>query len=106
MGIRLGIQRPPIGGANNVVRRNLVRGSGGEGFLVANDNHSLLKRNIASGAGDDGFDVESRTTTLTNNRAVENGGLGIEAVHGVIDGGENRAHGNGDSRQCRNVDCD
>ena len=34
-GIRLGIGNPPIGGIDTVVRRNLVRASGDDGFLVA-----------------------------------------------------------------------
>ena len=49
--------------------------------------------------------VGSRSTTITKNRAVRNGGLGIQAVEGVIDGGGNRASGNGDPRQCVNVAC-
>ena len=70
-GIRLGVEKPPIGGVNTVVRRNLVRGSGSDGYLVArSDRRSLLRGNIAGGAGDDGFDVESRSTKLTGNRAV------------------------------------
>jgi hypothetical protein len=42
---------------------------------------------------------------LTRNEARRNGGLGIFAVRGVIDGGGNRASGNGDRRQCVNVAC-
>jgi hypothetical protein len=88
------------------VRRNLVRGSGKDDFHVyVKDNHSLLRRNIAIGAGDDGFDVESRSTKLTSNLAVHNADLGIDAVPGVIDGGGNRASGNGDPRQCTNIVC-
>ena len=34
-GIRLGIKHPLIGGAHNVIRRNLVKGSRADGFLVA-----------------------------------------------------------------------
>jgi parallel beta-helix repeat protein len=108
VGIRLGLEEPrPAGGANNVVRRNLVRASGGDGFFIASkDNHSRLTRNVAVGSNDDGFDIESRSAKLTGNRAVRNADLGIEARRGVIDGGGNRAHGNGDSRQCRHVVCD
>jgi parallel beta-helix repeat protein len=92
--------------SRNVIKGNLVRDSRADGFRVEeSDHHSLLKRNVAKGAGDDGFDVDSRSTTLTKNRAVRNGDLGIEAIPGVIDGGENRASRNGDARQCVNVTC-
>jgi parallel beta-helix repeat protein len=105
-GIYLGLDQPPIGGADNIVRRNVVRGSGRDGFAVKKkDNHSVLKRNVASGAGDDGFDVESRPTKLTRNRAVRNADLGIEAVRGVIDGGGNSARHNGNRSQCTNISC-
>jgi len=105
-GIRLGILHPFLGGAHNTVRGNLVKGSRVDGFLVnAKDNHSVLKRNTARGAGDDGFDIQSRTATLTKNRARRNGDLGIAAVRGVIDGGGNEASGNGDARQCTYVAC-
>jgi large repetitive protein len=103
-GIRLGFDQ--VGGANNVVRRNLVSASAGDGFVVAKgDNHSLLKRNVATGAGDDGFDVNNSSAKLTRNQAAGNRDLGIEAVAGVIDGGGNKASGNGDPRQCTNVAC-
>jgi parallel beta-helix repeat protein len=106
VGIYLAILHPPIGGANNVVRGNVVRGSGGVGFLVREeDQHSLLKGNVAKGAKDDGFLVRSRSTKLTSNRAVRNGDLGIEAVRGVIDGGGNIARHNEDPRQCTNIVC-
>ena len=105
-GIRLGIHKPSIGGAHNVVRRNLVRNSAVDGFLVGKkDAHSLLLGNIARGAGDDGFDVGSRSANLTRNHAVRNGDLGIEAVFGVIDGGGNIARNNGNPAQCTNIFC-
>jgi parallel beta-helix repeat protein len=105
-GIRLGIHEPFIGGARNVVRRNLVRDSRVDGFVVLKkDTDSLLFGNIARGAGDDGFDVESRSATLTRNRAVRNVDLGIEAVFGVIDGGGNIARNNGNPAQCTNIFC-
>jgi parallel beta-helix repeat protein len=105
-GIRLGLDRPAIGGAANVVRGNLVRGSAEDGFRVdGEDSHSLLRRNIAVASGDDGYDVESRTAKLTGNRAVRNENLGIEAVRGVVDGGGNRAAHNGARRQCKNIAC-
>jgi parallel beta-helix repeat protein len=106
VGITLGIRDPFIGGAHNVVRRNLVRDSRVDGFVVVQkDTHSLLSGNIAKGAGDDGFDVGSRSAKLTSNRAVRNADLGIEAVFGVIDGGGNVARNNGDPRQCMIIFC-
>jgi len=105
-GIYLGLREPPIGGVNNLVRRNLVRGSGDAGFQVnPKDRHSLLQGNIASGAADDGFNVASLSATLTNNRAMRNTDRGIQAAFGVIDGGGNKAHGNGNPVQCTNIFC-
>jgi len=105
-GVYLAIDRPPIGGRDNLIRRNFVRGSGEDAFLVRReDRHSRLKRNVAVGAGDDGFDVNSRSANLTRNRALRNRDLGIEAVRGVRDGGGNKASGNGDARQCTNIVC-
>ena len=105
-GIYLGLNEPPIGGVDNVVRRNVARGSGEDGFKVrSKDHHSLLKGNLARRSGDDGFDVESSSTKLVRNRAVGNDDLGIEAVPGVIDGGGNQAHGNGNPAQCTNISC-
>jgi hypothetical protein len=43
--------------------------------------------------------------TLRGNITDDNTDLGIEAVDGVIDGGGNRASGNGDPRQCVGVAC-
>lgn len=105
-GIYLGLTHPPIGGSGNVVRNNVVIGSGGEGFKVTkHDHHSILRQNVARGAGDDGFRVQSRTSKLTDNRAIGNGDLGIRAVEGVTDGGGNVARRNGDPRQCVNISC-
>jgi hypothetical protein len=67
--------------------------------------HTRLRRNVAKGARGDGLDTNDSTTKLTRNEAWRNGDLGIEAVRGVVDGGGNRASGNGDQRQCVNVKC-
>lgn len=105
-GIRLALRRPPIGGVRTVVRRNRVRASGEDGFVVNKaDGHTMLRRNVALRSGDDGFDVASDTARLARNRAVRNADLGIEAAPGVIDGGGNVAHGNGDPLQCTNILC-
>lgn len=105
-GISLGFRLDAIGGSRNTVRRNQVRGTGFDGFLVTpKDDHSVLRRNVAKGAGDDGFDVESPSATLTGNLAVANADLGIAAMPGVIDGGGNVARRNGDPRQCSHISC-
>jgi len=36
---------------------------------------------------------------------VHNDDLGIDSVRGVIDGGGNKASGNGDPRQCTHIAC-
>jgi parallel beta-helix repeat protein len=95
-----------VGGVGNVVRRNHISGAGKDGVrVVAKAKHILLRRNHARHSEDDGIDVNSRTTKLTRNRAMRNADLGIEAVRGVIDGGGNKASGNGDPRQCTNIVC-
>jgi parallel beta-helix repeat protein len=98
---------PQCGGlVGTVVRRNHIRGAGADGVhLSGTARHTLLKRNHAFGAKDDGLDANNPTTQLTRNEARRNGDLGIEARRGVIDGGGNRASGNGDRRQCVHVKC-
>ena len=94
------------GGRGNLFAHNVVVRSASDGVHVDSQaKHMLLRRNLARHSKDDGFDVEGRTTKLTRNRAVGNGDLGIEAVRGVIDGGGNKASGNGDLRQCTNIVC-
>ena len=100
------------GGARNLLEGNKIRGAGkkaprdGDGITVdAEARHTILRRNSASQSNDDGFDVEGSTTKLTKNSAVRNRDLGIEAVRGVIDGGGNIAHHNGDPRQCTHIAC-
>ncbi len=106
-GILLGIDFPDgsVGGVDNIVRRNVVKRSGGDGFLVNRKGTSVLRRNVAIGANGDGFDIESRSTRLASNRAKRNAALGIQAVRGVIDGGGNLARHNGDRRQCIHIAC-
>jgi parallel beta-helix repeat protein len=105
-GVYLALNRPSIGGHDNLIRRNSVRASGGDAFLVRReDRHSRLKRNVAVGAGKDGIDIQSHTAKLTRNKARRNRDLGIETVRGVRDGGGNMASGNGDLRQCTNIVC-
>ncbi len=64
-----------------------------------------LVANKSFGFADDGIDVDAAGTYIWRNRADDNGDLGIEAVAGVVDGGLNRARGNGDPLQCTGVVC-
>jgi parallel beta-helix repeat protein len=90
----------------NVIRDNHVSATHLDGILVDETApRTLLVGNRASAAGDDGFDIESASSTLTRNTAVRNHDHGIEAVHGVTDGGGNRAAGNGAAVQCTNISC-
>jgi hypothetical protein len=93
-------------GRQTVLKRNVVRRAGEDGVLVKSiAKRTLLRRNRFFGAKDDGIDVGNPRTKLRRNLAARNGDLGIEAVRGVTDGGRNRAHGNGDPRQCTHVSC-
>ncbi|MCA1674035.1 MAG: right-handed parallel beta-helix repeat-containing protein [Actinobacteria bacterium] len=61
---------------------------------------TTLQGNQSAQNTDDGIDVDSPSTTLVGNLGAYNGDLGIEAVPGVVDGGGNRAFGNGNQAQC------
>jgi hypothetical protein len=94
------------GAVGNVIRRNEVRDTRASGIAVDPvPKRTLIKRNHVVGAGRSGIIVGSPSTTIMKNRAVRNDRFGIEAVKGVIDGGGNRASGNGRARQCVNVKC-
>jgi parallel beta-helix repeat protein len=109
-GIRVSLKRDELGGkpgaTNTVIHGNRLRRANDDGLLVMSTaKHTLLRRNSARHSQDDGIDTHSRSTTLTGNRAVRNGDLGISARRGVIDGGGNIARNNGDPRQCTNIVC-
>jgi large repetitive protein len=103
---------PPVVG--NIVRGNVVDRAV-EGICVGTEAggvvlDTLVEGNRVIGASDDGIQVFGpstglATTTISDNDAVHNGDLGIAAMPGVIDGGGNRAAGNGNPLQCLNVSC-
>jgi large repetitive protein len=104
--IFVSVKEAPTVPENTVVSRNVVTGNQTDGILVdSGATGTLLVRNLASRNGDDGIDVDVPATTLTRNIANRNRDLGIEAVPGVIDGGGNRAAGNGNPAQCTNIAC-
>jgi large repetitive protein len=93
-------------GDANLVRKNNVTGGCDDGIAVASAaTNTLVAGNVVRDACDDGIDVEAAGTVIRANAANDNGDLGIEAVAGVIDGGGNRASGNGNPLQCLNVVC-
>jgi len=94
---------PPRG---NRIIRNVTTSKNADGILVDPDAAgTVLLRNLAVHSGDDGIDVRAAGTTVTRNIAIANHDLGISAVPGVIDGGGNRAAGNGNPAQCTNIVC-
>jgi parallel beta-helix repeat protein len=92
-------------GGGNRLLLNLALENERDGFLVERFTGAALERNRAIENGDDGIKVDTAGTTVTQNRADRNVDFGIEAVLGVIDGGGNLAHGNGNPLQCLNVVC-
>jgi len=90
----------------NAISHNVTNSRFSDGILVnADATATLVTANTANENGDDGIRVDAAGTTLTRNMANFNQELGIEAVPGVIDGGGNRARGNGNPLQCTNVTC-
>lgn len=91
----------------NLLLDNRVVGSGADGIAIdaeaAGDN--VVNRNRTDRNADDGIDVDYAGATLTGNTANNNGDLGIEAVAGTIDGGNNKASANGNPAQCAGVSC-
>lgn len=65
----------------------------------------MVRRNVTNRNGLDGLRVTVAGALLAGNVARFNGALGIDAVPGTLDRGDNRAGGNGDPRQCVGVVC-
>jgi hypothetical protein len=94
------------GSIRNLLLDNRVIRSGSDGILIDSESpDNTLERNRTDRSGDDGIDVDAPGSTLTRNSANHNGDLGIEAVAGTIDGGKNKAVGNGNPAQCVGVSC-
>ena len=102
LGIKLALY-----GSGNRLRRNWIWSNGVDGILAFEGTHdNLIDNNVAGRNGDDGIDIDdTEGDTLRRNHVYRNGDLGIEAAPGTIDGGGNRAFGNGNALQCLNVAC-
>jgi large repetitive protein len=99
-------EEPGATSTGNVVSNNELVANVGDGLLVdAGVTDALIEDNRVTENSDDGLDVDEPSATVTKNAANRNHDLGIEAVPGVIDGGGNRARGNGNALQCTNVFC-
>lgn len=100
--------------ADNRIVGNRVIGSG-IGIAIGPEAggrvlNTLILGNTVVNAASDGIQLLGpstglETSTLTGNRAMHNGNLGINTVPGTIDGGGNRAAGNADPAQCVNITC-
>lgn len=92
-------------GDDNLVRKNSVRG-GNDGIYVGSAaTATIIEHNFARDALESGIRIAAPGTLVRGNTANDNRNFGIEAVPGVIDGGGNRASGNGNPLQCVNVVC-
>lgn len=104
-------------GAVRVTGNDALRNAGDGIHFGGEVSSSVAEGNVASGNGDDGIEVleidrdangnpiPERNNAVARNLATYNGDLGIEAVAGTVDGGGNRAFGNGNPLQCLNVAC-
>jgi parallel beta-helix repeat protein len=95
------------GGVDNLIRSNVIADTHeNDGILVEPSSQATrIEDNFVTFADDDGIEVRATGTLVRRNTANDNADLGIEAVPGVIDGGGNRASGNGNPLQCLNVFC-
>jgi parallel beta-helix repeat protein len=81
------------------------------GLIVFESTGNVLSDNVANGNAEVGIGIEEETAgagagnTLTRNTANRNGGHGIDAVAGTIDGGGNRGRNNATPPDCIGVAC-
>ena len=96
-----------VGGTATTIDGNNVASSGHDGIDI-DSLGSTVQNNVSNGNGDDGIGVgrNASSVVLRNNITNVNADLGIQPIAGTaIDGGGNRAAGNGDARQCVRVTC-
>ena len=89
-------------GQGALVKTNVATGHE-DGFYIAGAFDVV--GNTANNNFDDGIEVALPGTLLRKNVANDNGDLGIEAHPETVDGGGNRARGNGNPAQCIGVTC-
>jgi hypothetical protein len=98
-------------GSGARVERNDFSGNAESGVGIS-DPEAVVDRNMANDNSLDtentpqgGIEVFTPGTIVSRNRADRNAEFGIWAVPGVIDGGGNKAHANGNPLQCLNIRC-
>ena len=129
-GSSTGIELVEVGGGtvrDNLVSGNTIIGTLDTGILVdaltpadPNDpsgscpcellvgvgpSNNRIKDNTSNGNVLDGIHLYAPGNVIAGNVANRNGDWGIDAITGNIDGGGNRARGNGQAAQCRGVRC-
>jgi hypothetical protein len=84
----------------------------GESGIHSSDSHGLFLRNVTNRNGRSGLAIVDQVPshgpfhTVTRHLANGNGQWGIQtSLTGVLDGGRNRAHANGEAAQCLGVPC-
>jgi parallel beta-helix repeat protein len=93
-----------ISGTGNQILDNAVDDNNRDGLLLRDAHNTRVERNKAYRNADDGIDSQGVNTFLANT-ANRNGDYGIEATPAAVDGGGNKANGNGNPAQCLNVTC-
>ena len=99
-----------IYGDGAVLVNNVANDSPTWGIVIMADNAQLIGNTANSnsqglGSVGAGIQVQATSTSLRDNTANFNDGLGIEAPTGVTDLGGNRAQGNSNPLQCTGVVC-
>lgn len=81
--------------------------NGGTGLMLLNSDKNDIFGNIFARNAKDGIFIDRKSTDnrVGGNLAADNGKLGINVLGEAIDGGGNRAFGNGWSGQCRGIVC-
>jgi hypothetical protein len=78
----------------SVVERNQATANDGDGIQLTGVEDAVVHGNQADANLEQGISVDQPGNTLARNLATGNGGLGIAAADGTIDGGRNRARDN------------
>jgi large repetitive protein len=97
------------GSFGNKLVQNTANANAAQGIYIADETltepANLLDRNTATQNMSDGIATAKGGHLLIANVTRDNKGWGINAAPGTIDGGDNRASGNGESAQCLGIVC-